>query len=105
MPGVQRMGDANAAGGTIKTGDRSVLVNKRPVAVIGLSVTAHPPCPLSPSHCNAQTSVAIARSVRVNKKPIILTGDNDTCGHPRGGGSRDVKAGINPPPPTGSTSR
>jgi uncharacterized Zn-binding protein involved in type VI secretion len=104
MPGVQRMGDANSAGGVIKTGDRSVLVNKRPVAVIGLSVTAHPPCPLSPSHCNAQTSVKIARSVRVNKKPIISTGDNDTCSHMRVGGSPNVKVGINKPQ-TGSNSQ
>ncbi len=103
MPGVQRMGDANSAGGSIKTGDKSVLVNKRPVAVIGLLVTPHPPCPKGASHCAAKTSVKIARSVRVNKKPIIVTGDNDTCSHMRVGGSRDVKVGINPP--AGSVSR
>ena len=103
MPGVQRKGDANAAGGVIKTGDRSVLVNGRPVATVGLTVTPHPPCPKGASHCAAKTSVKIARSVRVNKKPIISAGDNDTCGHMRVGGSRDVKVGINPP--TGSTSR
>ena len=95
MPGVQRMGDANAAGGIIKTGDKSVLINKRPVAVIGLTVTPHPPCPKGASHCAAKTSVKIARSVRANNKPVIVSGDNDTCGHMRSRGSRDVNVGIN----------
>ena len=103
MPSVQRMGDANAGGGVIVTGDMSVRVNNRPIAVIGLSVSPHPPCPIGFSHCVAKTSVAVARSVRVNKKPIISTGDNDTCSHMRVGGSPNVKVGINKPQ-TGSNS-
>jgi uncharacterized Zn-binding protein involved in type VI secretion len=108
MPGVQRMGDANSAGGVITSGDKTVLVNKRPIATIGLSVSAHPPCPIVPKHCNAKTTIAIVRSVRVNKLPIISTGDNDTCSHMRVGGSPNVKVGINLSPnnpPSGSTSR
>ena len=93
MPSVQRQGDANSAGGVIKIGDPSVKINNRPVAVVGLPVSAHLPCPLIPTHCNAKTSVAIARSVRVNKKFISITGDKDTCGHPRQVGSPNVKAG------------
>ena len=104
MPGVQRMGDANSAGGVIKTGIMSVKVNNRPIAVIGLPVSAHVPCPIIPTHCNARTSVTIARSVRANKKPVIVTGDNDTCGHPRVGGSTSVRVGINLPT-TGSAPR
>jgi uncharacterized Zn-binding protein involved in type VI secretion len=108
MPGVQRMGDANSNGGVIKTGVKSVLVNNRPIAVIGLPVSAHVPCPIIPKHCNAKTTIAIARSVRVNNRPVIVTGDNDTCSHMRVGGSTNVKVGINLPPknpPAGSTSR
>lgn len=93
MPNVQRMGDANSGGGVIKTGVTSVRVNGRPIAVVGLSVSPHPPCPKSPSHCNATTQVAVARSVRANKKPVSITNDKDTCGHPRSGGSPNVKVG------------
>jgi uncharacterized Zn-binding protein involved in type VI secretion len=89
------MGDVNTAGGAIKTGDSSVLVNKRPVAVIGLAVTPHLPCPKGASHCAAKTSVKIARSVRANNKPVIVSGDNDTCGHMRSRGSINVNVGIN----------
>jgi uncharacterized Zn-binding protein involved in type VI secretion len=93
MPSVQRQGDANSAGGVIRTGDSSVKINNRPVAVVGLPVSAHLPCPRGRSHCNAKTSVEVARSVRVNNKFISITGDKDTCDHPRRGGSPDVKVG------------
>jgi uncharacterized Zn-binding protein involved in type VI secretion len=91
MPAVQRQGDPNSAGGVITSGDRSVLVNGRPIATVGLGVSPHPPCPKGASHCAAKTSVAIARSVRVNKKPVSITNDKDTCGHPRSGGSPNVR--------------
>jgi uncharacterized Zn-binding protein involved in type VI secretion len=93
MSSVQRKGDANSAGGVITNGDKSVLVNGRPIATIGLLVSPHPPCPKGASHCAAKTSVSVARSVRVNNKPVSATGDKDTCGHPRSTGSRDVKVG------------
>jgi uncharacterized Zn-binding protein involved in type VI secretion len=93
MSSVQRQGDANSAGGVIRSGVNSVLVNNRPVAVVGLSVSAHPPCPKGASHCAAKTSVAVARSVRVNNRPVSITGDKDTCGHPRQAGSPNVKVG------------
>jgi uncharacterized Zn-binding protein involved in type VI secretion len=93
MPAVQRQGDANSAGGVITIGNNSVLVNGRPIATTGLPVSAHLPCPLIPTHCNAKTSVAIARSVLVNRRPVSITGDKDTCGHPRQGGSPNVNVG------------
>ena len=93
MPSVQRQGDANSFGGVIRTGDKSVLVNNRPIATTGLIVSPHLPCPKGVSHCRAKTSVAIPRSVRVNNKPVSITGDKDTCGHPRQAGSPNVKAG------------
>jgi len=95
MPAVQRVGDANGAGGVITSGVGSVRVNGRPIAVIGKSVTAHPCCGAKgcpPVHCSATTSGGVG-SVRAGGKPVIVAGDSDTCGHSRSGGSGDVRAG------------
>lgn len=91
MPAVQRKGDANGAGGIITSGDSSVLINGRPAATPGLLVTPHPPCPKPATHCVALTTTG-SRSVRVNGKPLLLTGNKDTCGHSRSGGSPNVRA-------------
>lgn len=95
MPAVQRVGDQNNAGGVITNGDGSVLINGRAVAIQGASVSAHPCCGqrgCPPTHCNAKTQ-ANNSSVLVNGVPLILTGDVDTCGHARTGGSADVVVG------------
>jgi uncharacterized Zn-binding protein involved in type VI secretion len=88
---AQRQGDANEAGGLIKLGVPSVRINGLPAATLGSPVSPHLPCPLGTSHCNAKTSIG-ARTVRVNGKPLILTGNKDTCDHARVGGSPDVRA-------------
>ena len=44
MPAVQRVGDADGAGGVASGGVGSVRVNGRPVIVDGNSVSAHPCC-------------------------------------------------------------
>ena len=91
---VCRVGDRNAAGGVILNGDATVLVNNRPVAVIGSRVTPHPPCgKKGPQHCAATTTSTNA-TVLVNGKPIVALGDVDTCGHARLGGSPDVIVGA-----------
>jgi uncharacterized Zn-binding protein involved in type VI secretion len=96
MPGlVQRVGDRNSAGGVINVGDKSVLVNNRPVAVQGARVTPHPCCGAKgcpPVHCSASTT-SKNYNVLVNGKPIVTLGDVDTCGHPRVAGSFDVIVG------------
>ena len=92
MPGVQRVGDQNNAGGVIINGDASVLINGRAVAVQGASVSAHPCCGQKgcpPTHCNAKAQ-ASGGTVLVNGIPLILNGDVDTCGHARTGGSNNV---------------
>lgn len=92
MPAVQRVGDQNSAGGVIVNGDASVLINGRAVAVQGASVSAHPCCGRKgcpPTHCNAKTQPSQG-IVLVNGVPLILTGDVDTCGHARTGGSDNV---------------
>lgn len=91
MPAVQRQGDFNSKGGIVTSGVASVRVNGRPIATTGASVTPHPPCPKSKSHCTAKTAGG-SKTVRVNGKPILLTGNKDTCGDARMGGSPNVKA-------------
>lgn len=95
MPAVQRVGDRNEAGGVILAGDPTVLVNGRPVAVLGDLVSPHPCCGQQgcpPVHCSAKT-VNNLSTVLVNGKPIILANDTDTCGHKRVSGSPDVIVG------------
>ena len=70
MPGsVQRLGDPNSGGGLIMSGDPSVLVNGRPIATFGASVTPHPPCNKVAVHCHASTQ-ADQFTVLVNGKPV-----------------------------------
>ena len=95
---VCRVGDRNAAGGVILNGDATVLINNRPVAVLGSRVTPHPCCgaPNRPEcvvHCAASTT-STNGTVLVNRKPIVTLGDVDTCGHARVGGSADVVVGA-----------
>jgi uncharacterized Zn-binding protein involved in type VI secretion len=91
---AQRQGDPNAGGGLITRGDNSVLINGRPAAIPGTSVTAHPPCnPKSPKHCNATTQGG-SNSVRVNGRPLLTSGNKDTCSHARSSsGSPNVRVG------------
>lgn len=93
MPAVQRVGDANTAGGVAQGGVGSVRINGRAVIVDGNSVTPHPCCGQRgcPSiHCSATTAGGIS-SVKAGGIPINVTGNADTCGHPRAGGSGDVR--------------
>lgn len=93
MPAVQREGDLNAGGGIIIGGGvTSVKINGKPAATPGLLVAPHFPCgPKAPQHCIALTTGG-ARGVKVAGKPLLLTGNKDTCGHGRVGGSPNVKA-------------
>lgn len=93
MPNAQRRGDANAAGGVVTSGVASVRVNGRAIVVPGISVTAHPCCgsPGCAIHCSAVTTGG-SSNVRAGGRPVIRTGvDSDTCGHPRAGGSPNVR--------------
>ena len=94
MPPVQRQGDPNGAGGVNTSGVASVRVNGRPIVVPGISVSPHPCCGQNGCgiHCSAVTAGG-SGSVRAGSKPVIRTGDADTCGHARVAGSGDVRAG------------
>jgi len=94
MPAVQRQGDANSKGGVANGGVSSVRVNGKAVVVPDISVTRHQckggkkPCS---RHKHAKT-LGGSSTVRAGGKPIIRTSvDKDTCGHPRTGGSPDVR--------------
>ena len=96
MPSVQRNGDSNAGGGVAQGGEPSVLINGIAVMTPGQPVTPHPPYPRRGrnEHNNgSQKTAGGSSSVRAGGKPIIVTGDADTCGHPRVGGSPDVRIG------------
>ncbi len=93
MAAVQRVGDFNSRGGIIQSGEDSVRVNGRAIAVISSPVSPHPPCPKIKKHCKAFTDGGNPR-VLANGKPIILEGDSDTCGDSRTGGSNNVKSGT-----------
>lgn len=88
---VQRVGDKNSAGGAILQGDSSVMVDGKNIAVDNKSVSPHQPVNQQP-HCTAKTKAA-SSVVKVNGKAVIVTGDKDTCGHPRIGGSGSVFIG------------
>jgi len=96
MPAAQRDGDLNAGGGAAQGGVPSVRVNNIAVMIPEQSVTAHPPYPKKGrnGHNNgSQKTAGGVSSVRAGNKPIVVTGDADTCGHARVGGSPDVKVG------------
>jgi len=92
MPGVVRLGDVNSAGGKALLGDRTLIVDGRPVVTVGTPVSPHVPCPKVPMHCRALTAVG-NRNFILNGKPVNVIGNPDTCGHPRVTGSRTFVVG------------
>lgn len=96
MPGAQRNGDPNAGGGIAQGGIPSVRINGIPAMVGGQPVTPHPPYPRRGrnQHNNGSQRTAGGNpSVRAEGQALVVTGDVDTCGHPRIGGSTDVRIG------------
>lgn len=86
MPKVHRVGDRNSAGGRIMQGDKSMIIDGRPVAPIGSPVSPHKPCPKVKKHCNAKTAEG-SNSFLVNGKKVTIETNRDTCGHVRIAGS------------------
>lgn len=97
MPAAQRNGDSNAGGGVAQGGVASVRVNGRAIMIPAQPVTPHPPYGRRGSrtiHNNgSQQTAGGVTSVRAGGQPVVVTGDSDTCGHPRAGGSDDVRVG------------
>lgn len=94
MPAVQRVGDANDAGGAASGGVGSVRVNNLAVIVDGNTVESHAPWDKRshPPH-EAATTAGGNGTVKAGGIPIVTTGCADTCGHSRTGGSGDTRVG------------
>lgn len=91
---VVRLGDINNAGGVaVGPGASTVLTNGTPTSLIGDRVSAHPPCPLSPSHC-AAVIVQGSGTVLAEGRPVVYVGATDSCGHARATGSSNVLVGT-----------
>lgn len=88
MPGVVRQGDTDTGGGAALSGVSSVLVNGRPIVVVGTPVSKHGRGP----HSSPKTADGVS-SVLAGNKPINVQGNPDTCGHTRASASGDVIAG------------
>jgi len=88
MPAVQRQGDLDTGGGKILSGVGSVRTNGLPTATINLAVSKHG----KKAHGGPKTAGGVG-SVRIEGQPVSVTGNADTCGHSRTGGSGDVRAG------------
>jgi uncharacterized Zn-binding protein involved in type VI secretion len=88
MPGVIRQGDTDTGGGAALSGVSSVLVNGRPIVVVGTPVSFHG----KKQHSGPKTSGGVS-SVLAGNKPINVQGNPDTCGHTRASASSDVIAG------------
>jgi uncharacterized Zn-binding protein involved in type VI secretion len=93
MPGVQRMGDPNNAGGLIISGHMNVKADGRPFAKFMSPVTPHPCCGVKGCtiHCTAKGAFPGSMKVTVNGLPVVKDNDKDTCGHSRMSGSRKVQ--------------
>jgi uncharacterized Zn-binding protein involved in type VI secretion len=95
MPAVQRQGDTNSEGGAATAGVASVRVNGKPIVVDGTGVSAHAPWKPAKAHAPhvAASTAGGSGTVRAGGKPVVRTGNVDTCGHARTGGSPDVRVG------------
>ncbi len=87
-----RQGDVNSAGGATTQGSSKVKVEGRGACYPGIMVTPHPCCgaPGCAVHCAASTTGGSSK-VMVEGKPMLRTGDSDSCGHSRMTGSSKVK--------------
>jgi uncharacterized Zn-binding protein involved in type VI secretion len=97
MPAVQRDGDANSGGGVAQGGVGTVRVNGKSIMVPGQSVTPHPPYGpkgrKTPHNDGSQITAGGSGTVRAGGQAVVRTGDADSCGHARAGGSPNVRAG------------
>lgn len=95
MPAAQRQGDTNSDGGAATSGVDSVRVNGKPIVVNGIGVSEHAPWKPAKRHAPhvAASTANGSSTVRAGGTPVVRTGDADTCGHSRVGGSPDVRVG------------
>ena len=79
MPFVATVSSIVGPGGVVSSGDPSILVNGKPIGVVGLSmVTPHPTCPYNTAHCAATLWVGYP-TVLANGKWVSGVGCAATC--------------------------
>ncbi|PCJ68195.1 MAG: hypothetical protein COA62_15640 [Rhodobiaceae bacterium] len=89
MTAIQRIGDSNSGGGAIVfTAQGKVYANGKLVSIDGSPVSAHG----KNVHAGPVTANG-SNKVFVNGVPVNASGDADTCGHNRVGGSPNVNVG------------
>jgi uncharacterized Zn-binding protein involved in type VI secretion len=82
---VQRVTDPNDGGGIVTSSLQDFVTDQGlPIAVDGSPVSGHPP--FVPPHSGPVTDNGAA-FVTINGIAVNRTGDADTCGHARAGGS------------------
>jgi uncharacterized Zn-binding protein involved in type VI secretion len=91
MASVVRKNDPNVCGGIVMTGMPTVRVNGLPVAVNNAPVTPH--TNFEAPHTQARTSATKNKTVRAGGIAIVVSTDQDSCNHPRGIGSPNVRIG------------
>ena len=88
MPAAQRNGDANSGGGKINSIPQStVFVNGKLLSINGSKGTGHG---IGLHAANAWDTANGFSKVTVGGTPVNHTGNVDTCGHARVGGSGNV---------------
>jgi uncharacterized Zn-binding protein involved in type VI secretion len=74
-----------------------VLVNGLPAALLGDSITPHPPAPDVPTCAVSKIATGAfspPMAVLFNGRPVARMGDLTTCGHPIMSGAFNVFAGL-----------
>ena len=84
---IVRVGDVNSGGGRVLSGEPSLTINGRAVAVEGSPVSCHTNNRGEHTHARCHTTQS---TITVKGKPIIFVNDVDTCGHVRIQGSSDT---------------
>ena len=82
MPEIVCKGHVNSAGGKALVGDKTFIIEKRPVSPITTAVTGHKKeHPHRPTG-SPKTHEGV-KSFIVTKKKAVHKGHHDTCNHPR----------------------
>ena len=90
---AQRKTDANNIGAQIAgVTDNKVFVNELLLSTDGSSVQDHLPVDGVNTHTNVSTANG-SSTVKSGGVPVNRTGDADSCGHTRAGGSSNVNIG------------
>jgi uncharacterized Zn-binding protein involved in type VI secretion len=89
MPAIQRMSDSNSGGGSISSIPQNTFYVDSLLACVNGSIgTSHSGCPNVSIHCSGNWDSANGSSTFfIQGIAANYTGNSDTCGHTRSGGS------------------